>query len=333
MGRPCVTGPSSSAPTAPSPRFVVLPPFPARTRLILTSFPQAEWARYKIVCEAENVALPKVPALAKKVDDIDRLFKRTWTEAELQAKLDRQEAFRRQFTPPNKEVLRRQMDEARRNGDEARAAELQDRIDTADVPRLAWRTTLNPSPAKARAPAASSSSGAGNGAQGGGATGGGGTPSSSGKTQQERLAEINQSNRRANQEAVRRAQLKERHQVRKIEAAVARGEQVAEDPSRRLRTKAKFVHDVKEEAPGTPGSSSQSQPKAAGADKDKAKDANGTPKLGATAPNGGVAQLPHLLKLQQANRDKNGLPTFHKPLMDDDIIGALDLDIDVDIDV
>ncbi|KAH6613779.1 hypothetical protein B0J18DRAFT_440920 [Chaetomium sp. MPI-SDFR-AT-0129] len=44
--------------------------------------------------------------------------------------------------------------------------------------------------------------------------------------------------------------------------------------------------------------------------------------------------LPHIAKLQEQQRSqtKAGLPVIHKPLMDDDIIGALDLDIDVDIE-
>jgi RNA polymerase-associated protein RTF1 len=55
--------------------------------------------------------------------------------------------------------------------------------------------------------------------------------------------------------------------------------------------------------------------------------ANGTPNLSAV--------LPHIAKLQQQNStgaDKKGIPTIHRPLMDDDIIGSLDLDIDVEID-
>ncbi|KAK4142075.1 uncharacterized protein C8A04DRAFT_13540 [Dichotomopilus funicola] len=44
--------------------------------------------------------------------------------------------------------------------------------------------------------------------------------------------------------------------------------------------------------------------------------------------------LPHIAKLQaqQRSQTKTGLPVIHKPLMDDDIIGALDLDIDVEIE-
>ncbi|KAL2162411.1 hypothetical protein VTH06DRAFT_7324 [Thermothelomyces fergusii] len=54
-----------------------------------------------------------------------------------------------------------------------------------------------------------------------------------------------------------------------------------------------------------------------------------TPKAGQSAE-----LLPHIAKLQEQQRSqaKPGVPVIHKPLMDDDIIGALDLDIDVEID-
>ncbi len=118
---------------------------------------------------------------------------------------------------------------------------------------------------------------------------------------------------------VRKAQLKERARAREIEKKLERGEEVEVDHSRRRKTMAKFVHDVHEmheKRPASQAGSGASTP------------ANGTPKL--------VAQkqplLPHMAKLQQQKSvDKNGIPTVHKPLMDDDIIGALDLDIDENI--
>ena len=139
-------------------------------------------------------------------------------------------------------------------------------------------------------------------------------------TEQDRLAERNRENRRMNVEAVRKAQLKEKGRIRHIEKAIKRGEQVEDDPSRRLRTKAKFVHDIKASTDGTGGS------------------ANGS---GASTPANGAAKtstptkqqlLPHLARLQEEKHsDQKGMPTIHKPLMDDDIIGALELDIDVEI--
>lgn len=121
-----------------------------------------------------------------------------------------------------------------------------------------------------------------------------------------------------NAELVRKAQLKEKAKSREVEMALRRGEQVPDDPSRRLRTKAKFVHDVND----TPQKLSQNGSAAS-------TPGNGTPKVGAAKPQ---QMATHLAKLQEKNyEDSKGMPTIHKPLMDDDVIGALDLDIDVDI--
>ncbi|KAL8392946.1 hypothetical protein RB595_002946 [Gaeumannomyces hyphopodioides] len=121
------------------------------------------------------------------------------------------------------------------------------------------------------------------------------TGSNNSVSQQERLAQLNIENRKRNRDVVRKAQLKERtFSERKLE----RSQSQTQSP----------------------------QKASAGVESGSSTPADGTPKLGAQKP----ALLPHLAKLQQ-NRDKKGLPTIHKPLMDDDIIGALDLEIDEDI--
>lgn len=135
-------------------------------------------------------------------------------------------------------------------------------------------------------------------------------------SEQDRLAERNRENRRLNAEAVRKAQIKEMAKTREIERAIQRGEVVEDDTSRRVKTKAKFVFDVNEKVEKRPtaNGSGTSTP------------ANGTPKPSATK-----SILPHLAKLREEQHGKKGVPTIHKPLMDDDVIGALDLDIDIDI--
>lgn len=120
-----------------------------------------------------------------------------------------------------------------------------------------------------------------------------------------------------NAELVRKAQLKEKAKSREIEMAIKRGETIEGDMSRRLRTKAKFVHDVNEKI-------------------DKKAIANGsgtsTPVNGTSKTSSAKSQvLTHLSKLQEKNADNKGMPMIHKPLMDDDVIGSLDLDIDVEI--
>lgn len=188
--------------------------------------------------------------------------------------------------------LARLLEEARERADDRKVEELQEEFDKLGAQRLAFKTSLGQSKLSDSPRAA---------------------------TEQDRLAERNRENRRLNVEAVRKAQLKEKHKHREIENAIKRGEQVEDDPSRRLRTKAKFVHDINESAAA----------KAAANGSGTSTPTNGTPKAGAATK---LHMLPHLAKLREEKHlEEKGLPTVHKPLMDDDVIGALDLDIDIEI--
>jgi len=245
--------------------------------------------------------VPHRRALVDKIDEINRLVNRSWTELELAEKLNRQNTLRAKYSGNERDRLQKALDDAKAAGNDAKAARLQDELDQLETPRLAFKTSLTPTKKK---------------------------PEKEGLSQQERLAALNRENRRRNAESVRQAQLKERARAREIEAKIERGEAVAEDHSRRLKTKARFLHDVNEHADAAARSASA---KASGAST-PATLGGGTPVLGAQKQ---LPLLPHLAKLQlqqQQSIDKNGIPTIHKPLMDDDIIGALDLDIDVDID-
>ncbi|KAK0616267.1 hypothetical protein B0T14DRAFT_243502 [Immersiella caudata] len=265
-------------------------------------FTEAEFERYKKVCVAEGVTIPEKMSFVNKIDDINALVRRKWTDEELSEKTKRQAELYSRFSGVERDTLQTQLERARARGDEGLVNKLQDKLDHLEVPRLAWKTSLNPRKTEKK-----------------------------GLTQQEKLAIINAENRKKNTEAVRKAQLKERAHIREIQMRIARGEDVQDDSSRRVRTRMKFVHDVNEyddlrkkngDAPATPGGS---------------KTAAGS---GATTPANGVSTpkqdglLPHIAKLQELQRSqtKSGIPTIHKPLMDDDIIGALDLDIDIDID-
>lgn len=253
---------------------------------------QGELNRYQVTCQNENVALPTKQFLMDKIDDINRLIGHTWTSEEIKASLTKRNELKRRFDPAERERIGRLLDEAAAKGDEAKVVDLQEQLDKLSSQRLAFRTSLGPA----------------KGSQGGTAL----------SSEQDRLAERNRENRRMNAELVRKAQLKEKARVREIEMAIKRGEQVPDDPSRRLRTKAKFVHDVNEagQKAGQNGTGAAT-PAAAG-----------TPKAGPTKPQ----MASHLVKLQEKKyEDSKGLPTIHKPLMDDDVIGALDLDIDVEI--
>ena len=145
------------------------------------------------------------------------------------------------------------------------------------------------------------------------------TSTPAGMSQQERLAILNRQNRRKNAEEVRQAQINERRAAKMTEAAIARGEVVVEDHSRRLKTRAKFKHDVADGFGLKKTDSDRSGTNTPAA---------GTPNLTAKKPS---TPLPHIAKLQASNGEKKGLPCIRRPLMDDDIIGAIDLGIELDI--
>jgi RNA polymerase-associated protein RTF1 len=265
------------------------------------------------------VTVPNRQTLTDKISDINGLVKRSWTDQEIREKLDRQNTLKLKFGGFERERLNKELRRARDNGDVDKMTQLQDGLDKLETPRLAFKTSLTPTKKRDDS-----------------------NPSGSGEpalTQQDRLALVNAENRRRNQEEVRKAQLKERARARDLEARIERGEAVEEDTSRRLKTRAKFVHDVNElreprkvrttTPNGTTVNSGTSTPATTGA---------GTPRLGAlnttSSLGSGAPLLPHLAKLQQARsaERKAGIPVIHKPLTDDDFIGALDLDIDVEID-
>lgn len=272
MARRFVTGPSSLVRINHSQRYESFAPTTITFGLIpIADMEQNEWRRYKTTCNAESVDLPMQSAVSRKLDELHSLLKHSWTEDELSAKIERVRKLKAKFQGHDRLQLEQDIAEYRALGMHDKAKELEDKLETMETPRLAFRTSLQPAAKK----------GAGSGPNGG-------------LSQQERLAQINAENRRRNRDAVRKAQIQERAQhERRIE---------------RSNTPKKGGTDSGASTPGGGGESGDG---------------------GATK--GGL--LPHLvkLKLQQSSQDKKGLPTIHKPLMDDDIIGALDLDIDEDI--
>ncbi|KAK2045995.1 plus-3 domain-containing protein [Colletotrichum somersetense] len=260
-------------------------PFPF---IFLSDRPFTEYNRYEKVIQSEGLTLPKKQTLLNKIDDINALINHHLTTTEIDERIQRKNALRKKFDPKIRERLAQEIEVARLKGNTSKAEELQEQLDDLKTNVLAFKTSLSDTSSK---------------------------PSTT--SQQDRLANINRQRRLENAENVRRAQLKEKAEARKLEAALERGEDIKNDLSRRLRTKAKFIHDAND-----------ATKKPSGKDSNASTPANGTPKLGAQEKN----WLPNLAKLQAANQEKKGIPTIHKPLMDDDIIGALDLDIDVDID-
>lgn len=287
-------------------------PAPLTSGSYILTRPQAEWNRYKQVCLSEGLSVPTKPELVDKIDDINRLVKRTWTEQELSEKLKRQNALHAKYSGVERDHLTRQLEMARARGDEAAVSRLQDKLDNLEVPRLAFRTSLTPAKKKAE---------------------------SKGPSQQEKLALLNAENRRRNAEAVRKAQLLERARAREKELRLE--QRVDRDHGNgRPVLSIKSARDISHENLSDSGvSSNNNNNNNSGASTPAA--ANGTtPKFAAQKPasssssSSSLLLLPHIAKLQEQQRSqaKAGMPVIHKPLMDDDIIGALDLDIDVEID-
>ncbi len=222
--------------------------------------------------------MPVKSELVNKVGDINGLIERTWTDQEVSEKLKRQNALHIKYSGVERDQLAKQLDLARARADHDAIARLQEKIDSLETPRLAFRTSLNSAKKKADA---------------------------RGPTQQEKLALLNAENRRKNAESVRKAQLLERARTREAGEADLVGPAAGDSQSGASTPS----------ATPTNGSASAS--------------GNGTPKQG-----GKALLLPHIAKLQaqQRSQARPGMPVIHKPLMDDDIIGALDLDIDVEID-
>ncbi|KAI2640173.1 hypothetical protein GGS21DRAFT_505548 [Xylaria nigripes] len=260
-------------------------------------FNEIDFQRFQKVCQEDGVPFPKKAQVDAKIDDINALRNRSWNEKEVSDRLARMQNLKKKYDSSERNALLNKLEEAKERGDEARVADLQGQIDKLEIPKLAFRTSLLQNK-KSAGP--------------------------SGPSQQDRLAQLNIQRRRDNAEAVRRAQIIERAKARKIDPPVARGDEVDGDPSGRPRAKTKLMQDAKESSDHitTPANGSENS-----------TPASGTPKSSSTAK---APLAPHLQKLwiqkQQSEQEKKGIPQIHRPLVDDDIIAALDLEIDAVID-
>ncbi|KAI1425639.1 hypothetical protein F5Y12DRAFT_351315 [Xylaria sp. FL1777] len=190
-------------------------------------FNESECQRLQRACQDDGVPFPKKAQVDAKIDDINALRNRTWTEKEVSERLARVQNLKKKYDSSERNRLLNKLEQAKERGDEARITELQGQLDKLEVPKLAFRTSLLPN--KKSAPPS--------------------TPS-----QQDRLAQLNMQRRRDNAEAVRRAQIMERAKVRKSEARGVGGEGGDEDISRRLKATAPPANNSETSTPsnGTP---------------------------------------------------------------------------------
>ena len=162
--------------------------------------------------------MPKKSLLVSKIDDINRLVNHRFTEEELQTKLKRSGILQQKQNAIERQTIMVRRLAAERDGDREAVEKIDEELRALDGPKLAFGTSLYKAPA----------------------------PAPQGKSQQERLAEINRANRKANTENVRKAQLAEQKAKRAHLAAVERGEAVA-DPFSRVKVMPKTHHNVNEQ--------------------------------------------------------------------------------------
>lgn len=234
--------------------------------------------------------MPTKSMLAAKVVAINKLIHHQFTKEELNEKLRKQGSLDSKMKTWKRLELEKELKQALADGDEDKVAKIQAEIAEITGPKLAFGTSLY-------------------------------KPRSEQQTQEQRLAEINLRIQKLNAENVRRAQLEERKANRKIAAAVARGEAVA-DPFARVKTRAKTYHDVN----ATSGATSR---------KDNVPDGgnasgSASPATGSSTP--AKVDTPKRSVTPSGSQKKSkGIAVIRHQNMDDENIAALDLDIDIEI--
>lgn len=247
-------------------------------------------AREKQTCLVDGVPVFTKPKVNAKIADINNLLNRTWTEAELQEKLTKSGVLVNKYNPIERNRINNLIKEAKSAGNHEKVATLEKELVDLDGQKLAWGTSMQAVQKKVFA---------------------------KGLSQQERLAQLNAENKRKNIEEIRQAQIAERRAAKMTEAALARGENVPEDHSRRVKTRAIFKHDVNK---GTEVKTPTPSAAASG---------TATPEKKVLSPE----QL-HLARLQKERSETSmgtGFGRIRKPLQHDDIVGSIDLGIDLEL--
>ena len=233
------------------------------------------------------------------MDDINSLLNRSWTEAEIQEKLRRQGVLANREPLSNRNAILQRRDEAVVLGDEAAIAKCDAELAALESPKLAFGTSLTSSPSN---------------------------KVSKGPTQQERLAALNRANRKANTAEIRKAQLAEKRAEAQAQAAVARGEALA-NPFARVKTRARVMHDVSNDSLAPPSTGNDDL-----FESDRSRAVTPLSTGGANTPGrAGTPRRSGTPLKSGASDKKGGLPTIKKKNMDDDLIAALDLGIDIEL--
>ncbi|KAI9809125.1 MAG: hypothetical protein M1825_002414 [Sarcosagium campestre] len=271
-------------------------------------FTEAEFVRFKKVCEFENVPVATKSFLDRKVDDINKLLNRSWTPQEIQEKLERSGVLANRNKPFERRDIKRRRERAIDEGDEAAIAKCDAELAALEGPKLAFGTSLYDEPAK----------------------------EPEGPTQQERLAALNHANRKANTQDVRKAQLAERRAERLNQAAIARGEAVP-NPFARVKTRAKVMYDVNAPMlkPPVPSSAAPAGDATEGGRAGSSNPSRGATPLsltGANTPKNGQPAKRSGTPLAQSTSKGGANGWLSKPVYEDDILASAEFDFGIDID-
>ncbi|KAL9598872.1 MAG: hypothetical protein Q9219_004212 [cf. Caloplaca sp. 3 TL-2023] len=262
-------------------------------------FTEVDFNDYKKQLLADDLALPTKPTLVAKIADINKLINHQFTAEEIQQKLERSGVLQQRFATIERTSLLDRRRKAEARGDEAAVTKCNEALAELNGPKLAFGTSLYKEQPKS---------------------------ANAGPTQQERLAELNRANRKANTEEVRKAQRAERRAEAIARRAIERGEAVA-DRFARVKTRPRTTYDASEDHLAPP------KPVAKGVDDlfDGGSKDNSRGGSRASTP----MQTPAVKKgtptPQPPQQKVNGLPKVGRRNMDDEVIGAMDFDIDIDI--
>lgn len=260
-----------------------------------------------------GLPLPTKTSLIKKVDAINALVNHRFTDAEIQEKLKRSGVLARKYNSLERAQLNARRREAEINGDEVLITKIDADIAALDGPKLAFGTTLYKPVKKPE-----------------------------GKTQQQKLADLNKANRKANTRDVRKAQLAERKLEIAQRVAMERGEDVEMNHFARVKVRAKTHHDVNNLYSLTVPKRKDGDDLFSGSDASRA----GTPAVDGKAANGSVSSTQED-EFTPASTQGDGIvhtslgfydkkrgpwiiygPSYH---YDEQVLANLDLGIDMDL--
>ncbi|OCT47620.1 RNA polymerase II transcription elongation factor Rtf1p [Cladophialophora carrionii] len=264
----------------------------------MQKFTDAEWLRYRSVMANDDLKMPTKAFINSKLDQINRLINHRFTDTDISARIKAQADLTEKITRAGEKAdLRERIAEARADGRDELAEELENQLAAIVPMKLAFGTSLEKKETSYVNP------------------------------EQERLAELNRRNQRLNAENVRKAQLAEMRQ-RKAKKTLAPGIDDLFEGGSDISRAGTPVNGAGTPKLGPTLAAAASISRTASPN--PLSLANGTPRSSTPLASGALKPV---LSQQQQQKKKGGLPTIRKAALDDEIIAQMDLGIDIDIDV